>query len=65
MIQKLTNMVHLASILMIHSNLIITTTIKRIFHYYFGHNRKNRLMIFILFLVLLFLTGTRVKLIQL
>ncbi|XP_026818378.1 uncharacterized protein LOC113557198 isoform X1 [Rhopalosiphum maidis] len=56
-IRKLTNWVHLATITMVHYDLIIITTIRKIIEHYFGHTRINQLMISILISALIiFLT---------
>lgn len=56
-IRKLTNWVHLATISMVHYDLIIITTIRKIIYHYFGHTRINNLMISILISTLIiFLT---------
>jgi hypothetical protein len=57
-IRKITNWIHLATITMVHYDLIFITTIRKIFDHYFGNTRLNSLVIPILFSALiLFLTG--------
>lgn len=57
-IRKITNWVHVATITMVHYDLIMITTIRKIFDHYFGNTRINSLLIPILFTALiLFLTG--------
>ncbi|XP_025419059.1 uncharacterized protein LOC112689519 isoform X2 [Sipha flava] len=56
-IRKITNWIHLATITMVHYDLIFITTIRKIFDHYFGNTRLNSLVIPILFSALiLFLT---------
>lgn len=53
---------HLATITMVHYDLVIITTIRKIIYNYFGPTRINNLVIPILFsTLLLFLTGTLYK----
>jgi len=64
-IRKITNWVHLATITMVHYDLIIITTIRKIIDHYFGHTRINNLMMSILISALIiFLTGINAYILQ-
>lgn len=61
-VQKITNCVHLATITMIHYDLIIITSIRKIVDNYFGHIKmKNLLMSILISSLILFLTGKNIE----
>lgn len=57
-IQKITNWVQLATITLVHYELVIITTIKKIINHHFGNTRINNLPFILILALILFLTGT-------
>lgn len=57
-IRKITNWVHLASITLVHYELVIITTMQKIIYHYFGHTRKNNLIFILISALIIFLAGT-------
>ncbi|XP_022183538.1 uncharacterized protein LOC111043061 [Myzus persicae] len=54
-IRKITNWVHLASITLVHYELVIITTMQKIIYHYFGHTRKNNLIFILISALIIFL----------